>query len=394
MDITPLRVLLVEDNPGDARLIQIMLTEQEDGSFHVDIAPRLADALAAIEKDAPDAILVDLNLPDSSGLGTAERVIAAAPNVPVLVMTGLEDERVGLEAMRHGVQDYLTKGQIDGPLIRRAVRYAVDRMKTQALLAEKVDELTTLTERIRDELEAAQSLQLSLLPTEEELKRFADSYSLEIVGHFQPSSELSGDLWAAMPLTDWRVGIFLADLTGHGVSAAINAFRLHSLIDPTPPFANDVTEFMDFLAARLKALLPTGQFAAGLYAIVDPVESTLTCAGAAIQPPILVPAPGAEAQFIEARGLPLGVVDKPTYKIHCNDFGPGAVLLCYSDALVETPDKSGEPITPEEVLEWVSEAATAGADIVETVWETAIDRLGTQLPDDLTLVSVRRIDKQ
>jgi CheY-like chemotaxis protein len=122
-----IRVLLVEDNPGDARLVEMMLTEKQDGSFVVERVPRLADAVEALKLGTFDVILLDLGLPDSSGLETASAMVQSAPAVPIVVLTGLDDEETGMEAVRRGVQDYLVKGHIDGTLVRRAARYAIDR---------------------------------------------------------------------------------------------------------------------------------------------------------------------------------------------------------------------------------------------------------------------------
>lgn len=122
-----IRVLLVEDNPSDARLVEMMLTERQDGSFVVERVARLADAVAALDRANFDVILLDLGLPDSSGLETASNMVQAAPSMPIVVLTGLDDEETGMEAVRRGVQDYLVKGHIDGTLVRRAARYAIDR---------------------------------------------------------------------------------------------------------------------------------------------------------------------------------------------------------------------------------------------------------------------------
>lgn len=131
---TPIRVLIVEDNAGDARLVEIMLTEREDGAFEVARAQRLEEALGIIAEGNTDVVLLDLGLPDSAGLETATRAVEAAPHMPIVVLTGLDDENTGMEAVRRGVQDYLVKGQIEGPLVRRAVRYAIDRHQAGLVL--------------------------------------------------------------------------------------------------------------------------------------------------------------------------------------------------------------------------------------------------------------------
>jgi PAS domain S-box-containing protein len=131
----PVNILLVEDNPGDVRLIQQMLAEAGAGRFELLHSRHLAGALQQLQQGPCDALLLDLNLPDSHGLETFDKVHAQTPNVPVLVLTGLDDEDLATQAVRAGAQDYLVKGQIDSQLLVRSVRYAIERARIQEALA-------------------------------------------------------------------------------------------------------------------------------------------------------------------------------------------------------------------------------------------------------------------
>ena len=130
---TPIRLLLVEDNPGDARLVHEHLADADGGrSWTVDDAPTLAAAVAKVRDRAiPDIVLLDLSLPDSFGLETLARWQAVAPTLPVIVLTGSDDEALAVAAVREGAQDYLVKGRIDGALLIQAVRYAIERKLVQ-----------------------------------------------------------------------------------------------------------------------------------------------------------------------------------------------------------------------------------------------------------------------
>ncbi|HLE84167.1 MAG TPA: response regulator [Thermoanaerobaculia bacterium] len=131
---TPIRVLLVEDNPGDARLIHEMLREAGPGRFEIEQADRLDAAFECLKGSRPEVVLLDLGLPDSQGLATFERLRLEAPDVPVVVISGLDDEEVALAAVRSGGQDYLVKGQIEGPLLARVIRHAIGRHTLEAQL--------------------------------------------------------------------------------------------------------------------------------------------------------------------------------------------------------------------------------------------------------------------
>jgi signal transduction histidine kinase len=123
-------VLLIEDNPGDADLVRLRLVEGQS-PVKVNCVNRLADGLASLTSETPSVVLLDLNLPDSRGAETFRRVMDHAPNVPVVVLSGQDDEVLAMKAVHHGVQDYLVKGNISSKNLERAMRYAIER---QALL--------------------------------------------------------------------------------------------------------------------------------------------------------------------------------------------------------------------------------------------------------------------
>jgi signal transduction histidine kinase len=127
----PLRVLLVEDSPSDAELLQVSLAEAGPECHAVVCAGTLAEAVALACQQPLDAILLDLTLPDTTGLETVVRARAAWPEVPIVVLTGANDEAMGFAAVRNGVQDFLVKGQAGGALIARALRYAIERQRSE-----------------------------------------------------------------------------------------------------------------------------------------------------------------------------------------------------------------------------------------------------------------------
>jgi len=138
----PLRLLLVEDNPADARLLTEYLCGPHPEEFHCTHVAMLAEALRYIRADHFDLVLLDLSLPDSQGLDTVRSVAHQARGTPIVVLTGADDEMLGVAAVRNGAQDYLVKGQADLRLLVRAIRYAIERHRAEEEL-----------ERYRDHLE-------------------------------------------------------------------------------------------------------------------------------------------------------------------------------------------------------------------------------------------------
>jgi diguanylate cyclase (GGDEF)-like protein len=152
------RVLLVEDNPGDARLVEILLSETGQG-FDVKHVGTLGEALDELDRPPFEVVLLDLSLPDSAGLATVERMRRAAPQLPLVVLSGRDDEEVALQALQSGAEDYLVKGQGDGDLISRSIRYSIQRKNAEDKLARlaQYDPLTNLANRalFHDRLEHA-----------------------------------------------------------------------------------------------------------------------------------------------------------------------------------------------------------------------------------------------
>ena len=148
---TPIRALLIEDNPGDARLIREMLRDAGGASAAVTLAhaDRLALGLEQLTQQPTDVVLLDLTLPDSQGFETFTTVHTQAPDVAIVVLSGLDDETLAVRAVQDGAQDYLVKGQVDGGAILRSMRYAIERQRLETVRRD--------LERQRDEFFASVS---------------------------------------------------------------------------------------------------------------------------------------------------------------------------------------------------------------------------------------------
>jgi len=142
-------ILLVEDNPGDARLFRETLNEAKALHFELAHCESFRKALDYLTIAEPQVIVLDLGLPDAFGIEVVRRARAAAPSVPIVVLTSRDDEAVGMQALHEGAQDYLTKGEIDARLLSRALRYAIERHRMQEALRNEslVDVLTGLYNR-------------------------------------------------------------------------------------------------------------------------------------------------------------------------------------------------------------------------------------------------------
>jgi MinD-like ATPase involved in chromosome partitioning or flagellar assembly/CheY-like chemotaxis protein len=131
MATKPVQTLLLEDDAEDARLLQMLLRQAAPGQFDVATVPRLGEALQRLEQGHFDLVLSDLHVPDSSGLNTLRQLHARAPGVPIVVLSTLADDEVAVQAVHEGAQDFLVKGHVNGELIARALRHALERQKSQ-----------------------------------------------------------------------------------------------------------------------------------------------------------------------------------------------------------------------------------------------------------------------
>jgi two-component sensor histidine kinase len=185
-----LHILVVEDNPGDVRLLREMFSSERPGSFEINHLPRLDQALHLLAIDGINIVLLDLGLPDGDGIDTLRRFRQLAPTVPVIVLTGCDDDVLVAEAMHEGAQDYLVKGQIEQRALPRALRYAVERFKLltnaaqgNAELQRRIEEkdilLSEIHHRVKNSLQVVSSL-LSL-----EASRIQDAAVAEMLQNTQ-----------------------------------------------------------------------------------------------------------------------------------------------------------------------------------------------------------------
>jgi PAS domain S-box-containing protein/putative nucleotidyltransferase with HDIG domain len=152
MSDRPAIVLLIEDNPGDARLIREMLAEGRGARFQLECIDRLSAGLKYLVNNDIGLVLLDLGLPDSQGFDTFTKTYAQAPGVPIIVLSGLADEQLAIKTVQEGAQDYLVKGHVDSHALVRTIRYAIERKRMEELLRESETQVRKLFEAIPDSI--------------------------------------------------------------------------------------------------------------------------------------------------------------------------------------------------------------------------------------------------
>jgi signal transduction histidine kinase/DNA-binding response OmpR family regulator/putative methionine-R-sulfoxide reductase with GAF domain len=205
-DLPEIKILLVEDSPTDARLLQQGLKEVQGAPFAVTWVERLADAITKLGQQTFDVGLLDLTLPDSSGPATFTRVLEAFPGLPIIVLTGASDETAGNDAIRRGVQDYLVKGTADGKAVARAIRYAIERKQANTALLhlnteleQRVNEIQVVNKALQESRTAA----LNLMDDAVEARRLVEQNTAKL----KESREDLNRAQAVANTGSWRMDI-------------------------------------------------------------------------------------------------------------------------------------------------------------------------------------------
>ena len=146
------KIMLIEDNGADARFIREMFKEISKPKYELKHVTSLKDGFKYLEEDPADILLLDLSLPDSSGLETFVKAHEYDPELPIVILSGLDDEEVAIRAVRHGAQDYLMKGEVNSKLLSRAINYAIERKNAEKELIESHEDLINLIKAYTEEL--------------------------------------------------------------------------------------------------------------------------------------------------------------------------------------------------------------------------------------------------
>ncbi len=195
------KILLVEDSPVDSRLLRLLLSECTSSHFEFTQVERLDDALKRLSEERFDVVLSDLTLPDSQGLETFQWLRAHVPDIPILVLSGLDDESLAIKAVREGAQDYLVKGRVDGQALSRAISYAIERHHAEQALHQSEKHFRYLLESITD---YSYTVKLDNgLP----VKTIHSPGSISVTGYTPADYEAAPDLWYRMVYESDRAAV-------------------------------------------------------------------------------------------------------------------------------------------------------------------------------------------
>lgn len=379
----PISVLLIEDDQGDALLVEELIADA-GADITVYWAASMAIAEDKLTTNRPDCVLLDLNLPDANGISAVDRIAKRDASIPIVVLTGLNDEHFGMSAMASGAQDYLVKGLVEPETLHRSLLYAMERKRA---------ELTAVdlhTSQLRAQENAR--LERGLLP----LPLLAENPGVDIVTQYRPSREnalLGGDFYDVVQTPDGTVHVMVGDVAGHGPDEAALGAALRIAWRALTFAGLRGNERM----RRLEEILRAERAGTGIFATVlsvalwpDGLGFTAVRAG---HPGMLLHGPNS-VEWLEPPAGPalgLGAQKWPQNELELPE-GHGLVLL--TDGLFEGHAGIGEQRLGEEgLLELArSVAGLPGPEFIDALIEGA-ERLAQShggISDDIAVLRVER----
>ena len=318
-------MLLVEDDHGDAYLVSELLRE-EGAPVEVRRAQSLAEGLGLLAAETFDCVLLDLGLPDASGLVALERLREAAPHVAHLVLTGDRDDQRGIDAVAAGAQDYIVKGSVDGDGLRRAILYAVERRQ-----ADSVRQQLRAAEILAEE---ATRLERGLLPVP-----ILNDAALLVGTGYRPGRErtlLGGDFFDLIHTPDGAVHLMIGDVSGHGADEAALGVCLRVAWRTQTLGEVDVERVLP----TLQQVLMHERHGEEIFATVSTVTITPDRTSAAVRsaghpPPVLLGEGDPPTLGPTATGPPLGVFDETRWPAREMALPARWGLLLFTDGLIE-----------------------------------------------------------
>jgi CheY-like chemotaxis protein len=380
--LQPLTVLLVEDDRADAILVEELIADAA-ADITVVWAKSMEEAEQQLSTSRPHCVLLDLNLPDADGIKALDRVAKRDPTMPIVVLTGLNDEHFGVSAVAAGAQDYLVKGRVEPETLRRALLYAVERKRAEL----------TAVDLYASELRAKENARLErgLLPS----PLLLDSPGVDIVAQYRPSRQhalLGGDFYDFVQTPDGTVHVMVGDVAGHGPDEAALGVALRIGWRALTFAGLRGNERMRQLERILSAERPGVSIFATVISVALSLDGSFNVVSAG-HPGMLMHSPDAVEWIEPAVGPALGLNGREwplnTYNL---PMGHGLVLL--TDGLFEGRSGRGtERLGEKGLLELArSYAALPGADFVNELIDDVERRAQSVggISDDIAAVRVER----
>jgi phosphoserine phosphatase RsbU/P len=361
--VTDARILIVDDNAFNRTLLSAILAAGGFSDLHVAADGR--EALEAVFFHEPDLIILDLLMPGLDGYAVT-RALRSDPryaDLPILVQTALAGASQRGEAFQAGATDLVIKPVDQLELLARATLHLQNR--------QLIRDLRQYHERIGAELDLARQVYRQLLPGAARIADVERSTGVVIHRWGTLSDELGGELWGARALPDGRLAMYMLEIAGRGVTAALDGIRMHALLDDVAELAEQPARFLSALNRLACSMFELGHYAAASALVWDVQSGQLTVACAGSAAPLLVA--GDEVRRLSGRGLPLGVSAVTVYDDQEIVVPADSIILLGGGA---SADSSPQLVLPTDLPASGAHDVTGRADALLAAW--AADGLLTE----------------
>lgn len=374
------RILIIDDDLSSQILLEeILLSQGFKNLYFADDGQQGLDKMVEV---SPDLVLLDLLMPNMNGHDFCQHVRAMADyqDLPILVQTWQDGSDNRIEAFASGATDFVTKPLLGEEILARIRMHLSNRIL--------IRQLSEFSSRVRSELDSARRMQTELMPDPLDTAVLAKRYGIDIAHYYQASSELGGDYLGFIPLDNYRLAFYMGDFNGHGITAAINTFRMDILIHQAKADARKPQDFLRALNDQLQPLLAVGQFSTLIYGIFDCHEWTLRYVSAAAPKPLLHTRK--ETIILGSEGTPIGL-SKALFEAEAFEvkLPVRGTLIFHSDALIEEKGRDGSFFGRERLLSVLAsdqEIPDAKGRVDQLVHSLQEHVGGELFRDDLTLL--------
>lgn len=372
------RILMVDDSEYSVFLVTEIL--KNGGYTNVAIASSGAAALDSISAQIPDLIIADVLMPEMDGFELCRRIRALphCADIPIIVETAMHSQEERVNIFRHGATDLMVKPLNPVELLAR-VRIHLEKKHL-------MQDLQNYQHRVEGELSDARKMQFALLPDDDALKACRMRYGLKLSQYYDPSEKVGGDFWMLHPLDENRVLMTICDFSGHGVTAAMNCFRLHAVLHQQAAQYETPGTLLSGLNQFLFSLLPVGHYATFCALLIDTNKRRMTYAAAGSPTPMIHRAGNTQVEKLNGRGIPLGITPDATYETRETEFHPGDALFLYSDAITDCHAPGLVALSEEVIAEQLSLHAKKEWNDLFTSLMKMHQPATQQHTDDVTLV--------
>lgn len=376
-DIESSKILIIDDSNLNVKVITNFL--QNSGYHDILTASNGKQGLEMVEIYKPDLIIVDLIMPIMDG-NTVIKTLRAQEEyqlIPIIVQTGISDATQQVAAWKNGANSIITK-----PINFIELLTSIQNLLRQNFFIKSLNAYKTV---MLEDLKQASELQLSLIPSSTKKQLLSKNCGVNIESIFYPSRFLSGDLWGIVEFENpYKIGVWLCDFAGKGIRAALQTFKLHTLISSknASEFHNNPDEFTKYLNQQLCAEKQPQLFATFFYGIIDYQNKEFTYASAGATSPIIYN-DKKQFKFCESDGMPLGISKKSTYELKKMPIETNSKILFYSDVMIEDKSLGEENLSPQNF-----EKLLKNKDLIKFFSDRCKNK---NLSDDLTLVQISQL---